>query len=78
MRRIAWFCLLSLSLGCAAKPSMSRLQEENAQMAERIRQDQVRLMNLEEQNRQLHERLADAERAVATLHDATRSDTKLR
>jgi septal ring factor EnvC (AmiA/AmiB activator) len=62
--------LLLASTGCLApKSQLSRLQETNAQLSERIRQDQVRVQNLEEQNRQLHDRLADAERAVATLHD---------
>jgi hypothetical protein len=51
---------------------MTRLREENSQLAERIRQDQVRLLNLEERNRNLNTRLADAEKAVATLHDAPR------
>ncbi len=79
MRRIALLCCCLSLTGCLApKSQLTRLKEENAQLAERIRQDQVRVMNLEEQNRQMGERLADAEKAVATLHDATGSGTKWR
>jgi hypothetical protein len=67
------FCVAAT--GCSSLGQVSKLQEENAQLAERIRQDQVRLLNLEEQNRQLNLRLAEAEKAVATLHDSTRDAT---
>jgi Tfp pilus assembly protein PilN len=73
--------LLLAAPGCLAPRSqITRLQETNTQLSERIRQDQVRVQNLEEQNRQLHERLADAERAVAVLHDrgGGREEVKLR
>lgn len=71
MRRIALLLLCTTLVGCLAPQSqLTRLKEENAQLAERLRQDQTRVLNLEEQNRQLSERLADAEKAVATLHDS--------
>lgn len=79
MRRIALTILCVSLCGCLAPQSqLTRLKEENAQLAERLRQDQTRVLNLEEQNRQLNERLADAEKAVATLHDSSRAGTKLR
>lgn len=79
MRRIALLCVCVLTAGCVAPQSqLTRLREENAQLAERIRQDQVRVLNLEEQNRTLAQRLADAEKAVATLHDGSRDGTKWR
>ena len=79
MRRIALLFTCLATTGCLAPQSqLTRLREENAQLAERLRQDQTRVLNLEEQNRQLGERLADAEKAVATLHDSTREGTKWR
>jgi cell division protein FtsB len=67
--------LAALAVGCnAAGGNVTRLREENAQLAETLRQDRVRLANLEEQNRQLTERLADAEKSVALLHDGAGSD----
>jgi hypothetical protein len=77
-----WAWILGLGIvatGCVGSSGkITRLQEENAQLAERIRQDQVRLLNLEEQNRTLQTRLADAEKAVATLHDASTNEIKRR
>jgi hypothetical protein len=79
VRRIAILFLLCISGGCLAPQSqLTRLKEQNAQLSERIRQDQVRVLNLEEQNRQLNARLSDAEKAVATLHDAGKEGTKWR
>jgi hypothetical protein len=79
VRRIAILLACLLTTGCLAPQSqLTRLKEENAQLAERIRQDQTRVLNLEEQNRQLNDRLSDAEKAVATLHDGTHGDTKWR
>ncbi len=79
MRRIALLVVCLTATGCLAPQSqLTRLKEQNAQLAERLRQDQTRVLNLEEQNRQLNERLSDAERAVATLHDSTRDGTKWR
>jgi chromosome segregation ATPase len=79
VRRIAlWGTCLLLS-GCLAPQSqLTRLREQNAQLAERIRHDQVRVVHLEEQNHQLQQRLGEAERAVATLHDAAPGGTKWR
>lgn len=79
MRRTALLIICLALPGCLAPQSqLTRLKEENAQLSERLRQDQTRVLNLEEQNRQLNERLSDAERAVATLHDSTRDGTKWR
>jgi hypothetical protein len=79
VRRIAILLAICCCGGCLAPQSqLTRLQEENAQLSERIRQDQVRVLNLEEQNRHLGQCLADAEKAVATLHDAGREGTKWR
>jgi hypothetical protein len=76
---VRWIALLSsllLATGCIAPQSqLTRLREENAQLAERIRQDRVRVANLEEQNHQLQLRISDAEKAVATLHDRAQATT---
>jgi uncharacterized protein with von Willebrand factor type A (vWA) domain len=83
VRRIAVLVVGLSVCGCftgclAPKSQLTRLKDENSQLAERLRQDQTRVLNLEEQNRQLNERLADAEKAVATLHDSSRDGTKWR
>lgn len=83
MRSLPTLMLISLiacaAIGCSTGNNLVRLREENAQLAETVRQDRVRLANLEEQNRQLAARLADAEKSVALLHDTTKGEaTKLR
>ena len=70
------FCALA---GCGAtQGKVTSLQRQNDQLAETLRQDRVRLSNLEEQNRQLQLKLADAEKAVAVLHDTTSDPVKRR
>jgi hypothetical protein len=72
-------CVCAVAGGClGAGAKVTRLQEENAELAERIRQDQVRLLNLEERNRQLQTRLAEAERDVALLHDSVQGGGVIR
>ena len=81
MKQHAFYLLTALLLcglsGCGANQGkLTSLQSQNAELAETLRQDRVRLANVEEQNRQLQLKLADAEKAVAVLHDTQHTDSE--